>query len=168
MSLQLLKSSLLFSKSRVLKNIVWHAVSILPRVIPFSAHSRFLPYHFCLNSATFVLPNLRCVLKSSLHLTSQPSEKHCHSPWNPLLIFLPLGCTHSPFLLLTPPFLPKMLSSPELDPESPLLLDTLLCSIVICVSHCSPPPWAAQTLPMIKFHLSAMAPIFMPPVQTLF
>lgn len=46
MSLQLLKSSLLFSKSRVLKNIVWHAVSILPHVISFSAHSRFLPYHY--------------------------------------------------------------------------------------------------------------------------
>lgn len=120
------------------------------------------------NSVTFMSPNLRCVLKSSLPLTSQPSEKHCHSPWNPLLILLPLGCTHSPFLLPAPPFLPKMLSSPELDPKSPLLLDSLLCSIVIGVSHCSLPPWAAQTLPMIKFHLPAMAPTFMPPVQTLF
>lgn len=112
-----------------------------------------------------MLQNLRCSLKSSLHLTSQPSEKHCHSPWNPLLILLPLGCTHSPFLLPAPPFLPKILSSPELDSESPPLLNSLLCFIVICVSHCSLPWWIAQTLPMIKLHVYAMCPTFIPVIQ---
>lgn len=115
-----------------------------------------------------MLQNLRCSLKSSLHLTSQPSEKHCHYPWNPLLILLPLGWTHSPFLLPTPPFLPKILSFPELDSESPPLLNSLLCFIVICVSHCSLPRWIAQTLPMIKCHVYAMCPTFIPVIQALF
>lgn len=83
-------------------------------------------------------------------------------------VLLPLGCTHSPLLLPAPPFLPKMLSSPDLDLGSLPLLDSLLCFIVIFVSHCSLPLWATHTLPRITFHLHAAAATFIPLVQTLF
>lgn len=93
-----------------------------------------------------MLPNLRYFLTPSFHLTSVPFEKHWPFFWDSSLDSPPTWLfTCYQFLLPAPPFLPKLLRSP--GHESPLQ-DSLLCFIVLCSFHGSPPPSAIQAIPM--------------------